>query len=196
MNSIYFWVQYASNVNDGTAWDLQSALDACQTVRPERPRCFFGSAIYQLQRWLTCSLRGISVCLAKQSVAKWSPLWDGPPAFRTWHLCVACVSVFESLLKPAFDTIVHPYVKCIPLFPCSTCCANNSASRDNACLSHLFKFNASEIRPPEIASGHKTWTVIIWLIINALLPKNKRVNNSLWFSTNSISDFISRQCSQ
>lgn len=58
---------------------------------------------------------GHSVCLAKQSVAKWSPLWDGPLAFSTWHLCVVCVSVFESLLKPAFDTIVHPYVKCFPL---------------------------------------------------------------------------------
>lgn len=119
-------------------------LEAWQTDRPERPRCFFQSAIYQHQKWLTWSLRGISVCLAKQSVAKWSPLWDGPLAFSTWrvlsvwvclrvcwnlHLTQLCIHMWSVFLSQAPDA----------LFPCLTHCANKTAIlQQRQCLSLLF----------------------------------------------------------
>lgn len=206
LNYIGFWKQYASDVSACMAWDwfAISTLEACQTDRLES-KMLLSVCIYQHQNWLTCSLRGIQSAWLNRVLQNEAPsgtvllhLVHGICVLSVWvclrvcwnlHLTQLCIHMWSVFLSQVPDT----------LFPCTTV-RTRLLMQQRQCLSLLFilvqrLWNYTS-RKCFRAQCIKTWAVIIWLIINAPLPKNKVVNNSLWFSTNSISDFISWQCSQ
>ncbi len=94
-----------------------STLEACQTRQTDlrdQDASFSLPSINIRIDWLAL-LGAFQSAWLSSVLQNEAPSRDSPPTFRTWHLCIVCVSVFESLLKPAFDTVVHSYVKCFPL---------------------------------------------------------------------------------